>query len=127
MMQMMMNQQGNIEATKSSIEAFTNSMKGTTDALFEMAKTKDSLYKGEKPKTTAVNQMIFFQEWQTFQRWLNDNKIEKPTTMFNQARFASEDRAKTCVEDIIIDRFGDENGFQEALKDGATYPNDFWE
>ena len=58
---------------------------------------------------------------------MNECKITKRSTWFQQARYAvnNKSRAQTAIEELVIDRFGSESGFQDILSARAN-DDDYW-
>ena len=85
------------------------------NSFVEYARTSSEKgYRAEKPRISGENPISLVEELQAFKRYMNECKISKRSTWFQQARYAviANSRATTAIEALVIDKFGGESQFQ---------------
>ena len=125
-----------LEKLSHNIETLVKTNAETTrelgSSLVEYARTSNEKgYRAEKPKLTAENPIVLVQELQAFKRYMNECKIVKKSTWFQQARYAvvAQSRAQIAIEELIIDKFANEAGFQEiytSRSDDQSFWSTLW-
>ena len=110
------------------MKANAESARELGSSFVEYARTSSEKgYRAEKPRISGENPISLVEELQAFKRYMNECKITERSTWFQQARYAvnNKSRAQTAIEQLVIDRFGSESGFQDILSTKAN-DDDYW-